>query len=123
MIAKMHKLDRKIEHKIADFNSLIMRQKIDKNGTIDKQNFWKLKRALAPKSIETAHSLRSSDGNDISDPIKSEYRKEFQHRLRKLDIKPELKSYENFQNSICQLCLSVSQKNISPDFTLSELKL
>ena len=27
MIAKMHKLDKKIEHKIADFNSLIIRQK------------------------------------------------------------------------------------------------
>ena len=83
-----------------------------------------MKRALAPKNIETAHSLRGSGGNDISDPIniKSEYRKEFQHRLRKRDIKPELKSYENFQNSNCQLCLSVSQKNISPDFTLPELK-
>ena len=76
MIAKMHKLDRKIEHKITDFNSL-MRQKVGKNGTIDKQNYWKLKRALAPKSNEIVHSLRSSDGNDISDPIKSEYRKEF----------------------------------------------
>ena len=74
--------------------------------------------------LEIAHSLRGSDGNDISDPmnIKSEYRKKFQHRLRKRNIKPELKSYENFQNSICQLRLSVSQKNISPDFTLSELK-
>ena len=124
MIAKMHKLDRKIEHKIADFNSLIIRQKVDKNGTIDKQKFWKLRRALAPKRNEIVHSLRSSDGNDISGPIsiKSEYRKEFQHRLRKRDIKHELKSYENFQNSICQLRLSVSQKNISPDFTLSELK-
>ena len=124
MIAKMHKLDRKIEHKIADFNSFIIRQKVDKNGTIDKQNFWKLKRALAPKCNETVHSLRSSDGNDISDPIniKSEYRKEFQYRLRKRNIKHELKSYENFQNSICQLRLSASQKNISPDFTLSELK-
>ena len=77
--------------------------------------FWKLKRALAPKNNETAHSLRSSDGNDISDPIniKSEYRTEFQHRLRKRDIKHDLKSYENFQYSICQLRLSVSQKNIS----------
>ena len=120
----MYKLDRKIEHKIADFNSLIIRQKVDKNSTIDKQNFWKLKRALAPKCNEIVHSLRSSDGNDISDPIniKSEYRKEIQHRLRKRDIKHELKSYENFQNSICQLRLSVSQKNMSPDFTLSELK-
>ena len=52
MIAKMHKLDRKIEHKIADFNSLVIRQKVDKNGTIDKQNFWKLKRVLAPKNNE-----------------------------------------------------------------------
>ena len=57
MIAKMHKLDKKIEHKIADFNGFIIRQKIDKNGTIDKQNFWKLKRALAPKSNEIVHSL------------------------------------------------------------------
>ena len=79
MIGKMHKLDRKIELKRADFNSLIIRQKVDKNGTIDKQNFWKLKRALAPKRNEIVHSLGSSDGNDISDPIniKSEYRKEF----------------------------------------------
>ena len=83
-----------------------------------------MKRVLAPKSNEIAHLLRSSDGNDISDliNIKSEYRKEFQHRLRKRDMKHELKSYENFQNSICQLRLSISQKNISPDFTLSELK-
>ena len=88
----MHKLDRKIEHKIADFNSLIIRQKVAKNGIIDKQNFWKLKRALAPKSNEIVHSLRSSDGNDISNPIniKSEYRKEFQHWLRKRDVKHEL---------------------------------
>ena len=57
MIAKMHRLYRKIKHKIADFNSLIIRQKADKNGTIDKQNFWKLKRALAPKSNEIVHSL------------------------------------------------------------------
>ena len=73
-----------------------------------------MKRALAPKYIEIAHSLRSSDRNDISDPIniQFEYRKEFQHRLRKRDIKPELESYENFQNSICQLSLSVSLKNI-----------
>ena len=79
MIAKTYKLDRKIEHKITDFNSLIMRQKVGKNGTIEKQNYWKLKRALALKSNEIVHSLRSSDGNDISDPIniKSEYRKEF----------------------------------------------
>ena len=119
------KLKHKIEHKIADFHSLIIRQKVDKNGTTDKLNFWKLKRALAPKNDEIAHSLRSSDGNDISDPIniKSEYRKEFQQRLRKRDIKHDLKSYGNIQNSICQLRLSVSQKNISPNFTISEFKL
>ena len=37
--------------------------------------------------------------------------------------KRELRSYENFQNFICQLRLSVSQKSTSSDFTLSELKL
>ena len=92
----MHVLDRKTEDKIADFSNLIIRHKVNKNGTIDKQSFWKLKRALAPKNIEIAHSLPSNDGNDISDPIniKSVCRKEFQHRLRKLDIKPELKYVE-----------------------------
>ena len=39
MIARMHNLDRKIEHKIADFNSYITRRKVDKNGAIDKQSF------------------------------------------------------------------------------------
>ena len=43
-----------------------------------KQNFWKLKRALAPKYNEIAHSLRSSNENYIFDPIniKSYYSRE-----------------------------------------------
>ena len=33
----MHELDRKIEYKIADFNNLIIRQKLDKNGTTEEK--------------------------------------------------------------------------------------
>ena len=60
----------------------------------------------------------------MPDPIniKSKYRKEFQHRLRRHDIKLEWNYYQTFQNSNCQLCLFVSQKNRRPDFTLSEFK-
>ena len=44
--------------KTADFNSLIIvRLRVDRNGTICKQNLWTLKRALAPKNIEIARSL------------------------------------------------------------------
>ena len=126
MIARMHKLDRKIKHNIADLIDLIdlFKTKSRQKCYHRQAKLWKLKRALALKNNETAYSLRSRDGNDISDPINviSEYRKEFQNRLRKRDKKHEPKSYENVQNSICQLCLSVSHKNISPDFTLPELK-
>ena len=79
MHAKNCRLGRKITQKIADCNSLIIKQRVDRNGTIDKQNIWKVKRAIGPKDIEIAYSLRSSDGNDISDliNIKCEYRRSF----------------------------------------------
>ena len=48
----MHKLNRKIDHKKADFNNLIIRQKVDKNGTIDYQKFWKLKNHFHLKTLK-----------------------------------------------------------------------
>ena len=57
---------------------------MEKNGTMDKQNFWKLKRALAPKTLRSHNYCEGI--SDISDSINimSEYRNECQHRLRNL---------------------------------------
>ena len=67
--------------------------------------------------------------NEISDPlnIKQEYHREFQHRLKKRDVMPELERYENIQNKLCMARIKASEKVRSPDFSLdkhavSELK-
>ena len=70
------------------------------------------------------HSLTDPDGNEITEPlnIKHEYHREFQHRLRKRDIRPELQDYERIQNKLCYTRLRESEKVISPDFTFDEIK-
>ena len=58
--------------------------------------FGKLKKKIAPKSSEIMHSLTDPAGNKINEPlnIEHEYFREFQNRLRKRDIRPELQDYE-----------------------------
>ena len=43
--------------------------KIGFDGTISKQDFWKIKRKTAPKSVDILHSLTDIDDNEISDPL------------------------------------------------------
>ena len=118
------KLDKLIDTKTADFNYLFVKQKFGNDGTIDKQNLWKLKRIIAPKSIEIPHPALDKSGNHITDPndIITAYRNKFQHRLRKRDIKDELKQYEAIQNNLCKIRLIACEDNCSPDFTLTEVR-
>ena len=46
---------------------------------------WRLKRILAPKSIIVPHSVIDGFGNEITDEanIRSEYKNDFKHRLRR----------------------------------------
>ena len=48
-----------------------------------------MKRIIAPKSIEIPHSVLDKSDNHITDPnnIITAYRNEFQHRIRKRDIR------------------------------------
>ena len=98
--------------------------KIDFDGTISKQDCWKIKRKIAPKSVDILYSLTIIYDNKIPDPlnIKQEYHKEFQHRLRKRDVMPELERYENIQNKLCMARVKASEKVKSPDFSLDEIK-
>ena len=109
---------------MSDFNSQVIMDKIGYDGTISKQDFWKIKRKIAPKSVDILHSVPDIHDNEISDPlnIKQEYHKKFQHRLRKIDVIPELKSYRNIQNKLSMARIKASEKGRSPAFSLDEIK-
>ena len=70
------------------------------------------------------HSLTDPAGNEITEPlnIKHEYYREFQHRLRKRDMRPGLQDYERIQNKLCYTRLGESEKVTTPDFTFDEIK-
>ena len=36
----------------------MVKQKVGKNGVMDRQNFWKLKHVLAPESLEIPHAIK-----------------------------------------------------------------
>ena len=113
-----------IDSKIADHNSQAIRQKIGRHGTISKQDFWKVKKKLAPHSVEVPSSLTNATGDQITDPIniRREYHNEFQHRLRKREIKSGLEDYESLQNKLCMARLKAASKVKAPDFSINEIK-
>ena len=75
------KSDKKIDAKMAESHIYMVKQKLAKNGVMDRQNFWKWKRALALKSLGIPHAIEGTHGNLITDPgnINDEYRNEFRH--------------------------------------------
>ena len=80
---KFKKLDSIINRKIAHFNDDIIRPKVGSDGSISKQDFWKIKRVLAPKCNTVPHYIVDNFGNEITGEgsICEEYRREFIHRL------------------------------------------
>ena len=49
---KIKRLDEIIDDKISDFNHQVVREKVSENGTISKQDFWKIKKRLLPKVLK-----------------------------------------------------------------------
>ena len=95
-------LNKKIDKKIARFNSNIVKAGINKFGMIDKQSFWKIKQKLAPKSVCFPHAVYDKWGTEITDPDEEEqeYKHEFMYRLRKREMSTELKQYEVAQEKV-----------------------
>ena len=93
------------------------------DGSISKQDFWKIKRVLAPKCNTVPHCIVDNFGNEITDEgsICEEYRREFIHRLRKRETEDDLKDYELLNNTLCKTILQNAKSNISSEFTLQEL--
>ena len=48
---RIKKLDKLIDVKISDFNSQVIMDKTDFDGTISKQDFWKIKRKIGQKVL------------------------------------------------------------------------
>ena len=111
---KNKRLNKIIDDKISNFDHQVIREKVSEDGTISKQDFCKIKKKIAPKSSEMVHSLTDPAGNEITEPlnIKHEYFREFQNRLRKRDIRPELQDHERIQNKLCYTRIRESEKVI-----------
>ena len=103
------KLDHKIDQKIAKFNTRLLQKKVSTYGSINKQEFWKLKRTLAPKSSIVPHAVLDKYGNEVTDicNIQNAYLDEFRYCLRQQEIPQNLKDYENIQNLLCHLRLKI----------------
>ena len=64
-----------------------------------------MKKLLAPKSKEMPYVVLDNHDNLLTDPvtIRNEDKTEFQHPLRKRDIRSGLEWFENFQNRLRKL--------------------
>ena len=123
LCSQLKMLDKRIDKKIAQFNNDIMHNSV-RHKLMSKQQFWRLKKTLAPKSISIPHSVMNSFGNEVTDPdnIVNEFRSEFQHRLRIREPQDHMKGYELLHNTLCDLRLQNCTAAKSPDFTITELK-
>ena len=79
---KLRKIDKKFDKKIAHFNNKTLTDRIG-TGPISKQDFWKVKKILAPKSISIPHCILDGMRNEITDPenIRNQFQTEFLYRL------------------------------------------
>ena len=120
---KLRKLDKKVDKKIANFNNKILTKRIG-TGPISKQDFWKVKKILAPKSVSIPHCILDGMGNEITDPenIRNQFQTEFLYRLRQREPKEHIKYHETLQNDLCMLRIENCRKVESNDFSESELE-
>ena len=97
---------------------------MNKFGVIDKQSFSKVKQKLAPKSVSFPHAVYDKWGTEVTDPgdVKQEYKHEFMYRLRKREMSSELNQCEVAQEKVCRARLLKCQSEVTPDFTLGEVR-
>ena len=113
-----------IHEEISNYNFKLVSGKIDNSGTLSKNDFWKIKKKLFPKSHSVPHAVLDKVGNELTDPqnIILAYRNEMFHRLQKRLIRANLKDYESAMNQLCRHRLHKAKTTQSPDFSLSEVR-
>ena len=77
---------------ISNYNFKLVSGKIGNSGTLSKNDFWKIKKKLSPKSQSVPHAVLDKLGNELTDPqnIILAYRNEMFHRLQKKLIRANL---------------------------------
>ena len=120
---KLRKIDKKIDKEIALFNNKRLTERIGA-GPISKQDFWKIKKILAPKSVSIPHGILDGMRNEISDleNIRNQFQTEFLYRLRQREPKEHIKCHETLQNDLCMLRIENCRKVESNGFSESELE-
>ena len=113
-----------IHEEISNYNFKLVSRKIDNSGTLSKNDFWKIKKKLFPKSHSVPHAILDKVGNELTDPqnIILAYRNEMFHRLQKRLFRANLKDYESAMNQLCRHRLHKATTTHSPDFSLSEVR-
>ena len=75
------------------------------------------------KTSSMSTSVELEDGTEVFEDelIRTAYKDEFTHRLRKRDIAPELQNYEHKTDEICRLRLIESRMKNEPEYSKQEL--
>ena len=85
--------------------------------------FWKMKKATTNRNHLQLPEVFKENGEITADPgeIKSEVRREFEHRLRNRVADQEWKEYVKITNSVVEEMLNCEEEE-SPPFTIKELR-
>ena len=94
------------------------------NALTSKEDFWKVKKRLFPKSVQIPHSILDWSGNVFTDSQNTilEYCNEMIHRLRKRLIISDVKEFEGVVNDLCRQRLQKAKPEFTK-FTLREIYL
>ena len=97
-------------------------QKLTVDNKFSPDSFRRLCKKWKKTSIMST-SVELEDGTEVfeDDLIRNAYKEEFTHRLRKRDIAPELKNYEDRTDEICRLRLIESRMKNEPEYSKQEL--
>ena len=111
-------LSKSISQKIAQFNWELVMGSVS-NGLISKEDIWKVRKKLFPKSVQIPHSILDRSGNVLTDS-QNIIRNEMIHRLRERLIRSDLKEFEGVVNDLCRQRLQKAKLKMSAEFTLKK---
>jgi hypothetical protein len=96
-------------------------QRLTIDNKFSPNNFWELCKT-ARTNTTSSTSIETTEGTELfgDEVIAEAYLKEFSHRLRKREIIPELKNYEERTELVCKLYLEDAKKNHEVPYTTEE---
>ena len=97
---------------------------LSENDNFSAQKFWKTRKSVRGTQ-QTCTSVFNQEGIEVFDEelIIEAYRSEFDQRLSSVEIKPELQTYKELTDKLCEEIIKLTSSKKEPDFTFDELKL